>query len=337
MPSSSDQSINDNVTKREIEASINAPFTGYFDVAPGVWGMKDILVNIYMIQDLQTGDWVLIDAGLKSSAHKIQRMALQLFGDVAPKAIILTHGHFDHVGALTKLLGVWDVPVYAHSLELPYLTGRSSYPPPDPSVGGGLMSLMAFMYPHTPINLGEKVQALPEDFKVPFLQQWIYIHTPGHAPGHISLFREEDRVIIAGDAFVTTRQESVLCVMMQTKVVSRPPAYFTYDWGAAGESVHKLLYCNPEIVATGHGRPMRGKKMIEGLRRLNRHFYSKQIPSQGRYVYEPALVNADGVVKLPPPVKRDKQKWMFAAGLIAGFVVASVLIKANRGQRLLAR
>ena len=60
-----------------------------------------------------------------------------------PAAILLTHGHFDHVGALKTLAEEWDVPVYAHTLELPYLTGRSSYPPPDPSVGGGAMAAMS--------------------------------------------------------------------------------------------------------------------------------------------------------------------------------------------------
>jgi hypothetical protein len=45
-----------------------------------------------------------------------------------PAAIVMTHGHFDHVGALASLAERWDVPIYAHPLELPYLDGRSSYP-----------------------------------------------------------------------------------------------------------------------------------------------------------------------------------------------------------------
>ena len=135
-----------------------------FSVAPGVWGRKDVFVNFYMIKDAGTNDWVLVDAGLKWSAPKIKEMASHLFGkNNRPKAIIQTHGHFDHVGSLKKLAEEWDVPVYAHQLEVPYLTGQSSYPPPDPTVGGGMMATMAFVYPKTPINIWKHIKVLPAD------------------------------------------------------------------------------------------------------------------------------------------------------------------------------
>ena len=103
-----------------------------------------------MIQDLESDDWVLVDTGLKWSAPKIKEMAAYLLEhESKPKAIILTHGHFDHVGSVAKLAEEWDVPVYAHHLEIPYLTGQSDYPPPDPTVGGGLMATMSFLYPNS--------------------------------------------------------------------------------------------------------------------------------------------------------------------------------------------
>src|SRR5687768_16996515 len=127
-------------------------------------------------------------------------MAKDIFGaESKPSSIILTHGHFDHVGALASLLEEWDVPVYAHEQELPYLTGQSSYPPPDPSVGGGLISTMSFLFPAGPIDVGQYVKSLPFDNTIPELPGWKFIHTSGHAPGHISLFREHDKVLIAGD------------------------------------------------------------------------------------------------------------------------------------------
>ena len=193
----------------------------FFTVAPGVWGMKEIFVNVYMILNPFDGNWVLVDTGLRSSSKNIKKMARHLFGENAkPAAIILTHGHFDHSGSVEKLAEEWNVPVYAHYLEVPYLTGKSSYPPPDPTVGGGLMSLMSWTYPRGPVNIWNHLNVLPEDGNVPGLPEWKYIHTPGHAPGHISLYRENDRVLIAGDALMTTRVESVLSVLLQSKSVS---------------------------------------------------------------------------------------------------------------------
>lgn len=272
-----------------------------FSVAPGVWGRKDIFVNYYMIQDQTTGAWALVDAGLKWSAPKIRKMAEELFGEgTKPAAIILTHGHFDHVGALAKLIAEWNVPVYAHSLELPYLTGQSAYPPPDPTVGGGLMSAMSWMYPKGPINVQDYVRTLPNDNSIPEMPEWKYIHTPGHAPGHISLFRESDRVLIAGDAFVTTKAESAAYALSGVKHLSGPPKYYTCNWASAELSVIKLAALDPETAATGHGKLMRGEELRGALAHLSTHFKTVALPVEGRYVNEPAVTNEQGVMFLPP-------------------------------------
>jgi glyoxylase-like metal-dependent hydrolase (beta-lactamase superfamily II) len=61
------------------------------------------------------------------TAALIPRAAATRFGPAArPAAIILTHGHFDHAGALDELAERWDAPIYAHELEEPYLTGRAA-------------------------------------------------------------------------------------------------------------------------------------------------------------------------------------------------------------------
>jgi glyoxylase-like metal-dependent hydrolase (beta-lactamase superfamily II) len=272
-----------------------------FTVAPGVWGRKDVFVNFYFIQDEHDDQWVLVDSGLKWSAPKIKEMAAHLFGpDSIPKAIILTHGHFDHVGSVEKLADEWDVPVYAHHLEIPYLTGESDYPPADPTVGGGLMATMSFLYPKSPINIWRFIKVLPPHGKIPVLSGWRYIETPGHSPGHISLFRDEDQVLIAGDAFVTTNQESLVSVVLQSKIVSGPPKYFTPDWFSARASVNELVNLNPKTAATGHGQPMRGRELKEALSELNENFTQKAVPEQGRYVQSPAVTDDNGIVSLPP-------------------------------------
>jgi len=307
------------------------PGKDYFEVTPGVWGMKIVFVNIYMIATGTGKEWVLIDAGLKGSAGNIHKMAADLFGvNNAPVAIVLTHGHFDHIGALKDLLENWDSPVYAHSLELPYLTGLSSYPPPDPTVGGGLMSTLSAMYPKNPIDLGMQVYLLPENGSIPHLPEWLSIFTPGHAPGHVSLWRQRDRLIIAGDAFVTTKQESAFSVATQKKEVSGPPKYFTPDWIAAAASVKKLRDLHPAIAVTGHGKPMYGKELTNGLDYLISHFEEVAVPTQGRYVKEPAKANKRGVQYVPP-----KPFNPVVAFAVAGLVTLAIYLSVKHYKKQL--
>jgi glyoxylase-like metal-dependent hydrolase (beta-lactamase superfamily II) len=271
-----------------------------FTVAEGVWGRKDAFVNYYMIEDQTSGKWALVDAGLKWSASTIKHMANEIFGEGSrPSAIILTHGHFDHTGALVKLASEWKVPVYAHALELPYLTGKSSYPPADSSVGGGIMSLMSFLYPKAPINIVKYVKALPDDNTIPGFPEWKYIHTPGHTPGHVSLFREKDKVLIAGDAFSTTKVESAVYALTHLPALGGPPKFLTTNWASAKLSVIKLAALDPEIVAAGHGKPMHGETMRKQLNNLSRNFDHIAVPATGRYVNEPSLANEQGVLSIP--------------------------------------
>src|SRR6476661_8936110 len=138
----------------------------FVEVARGVAFMRCAMVNVAAIGD--HSGWVLVDAALGGYAPEIRAAAEARFGaDTPPRAIVLSHGHFDHVGSLETLLEWWDVPVYAHRLEMPYLTGRSPYPPPDPLVGRGSMALLSRLYPRGPSDLGSRVRELPEDGSVP--------------------------------------------------------------------------------------------------------------------------------------------------------------------------
>lgn len=285
-------------------------------VAPGVLGLPTLIVNVYFVGD-QSG-WVLVDTGMPRFAGSIRKAAEQCFGaGTKPQAIVLTHGHFDHVGSLESLLKVWDVPVYAHKLELPYLTGLSHYPPPDPTVGGGAMSMMSKMFPTKPINLGSRVRPLPLVGELPEMPGWEIIHTPGHAPGHVSFFRKRDAVLIAGDAFVTTKQESFWSVVTRKKEINGPPAYFTQDWEAAQRSVEHLANLEPSVVATGHGLPMRGEKMRSDLRHLAQYFTLEAVPAQGRYVNHPAVFNEAGVDYIPPANSSPVPKILAGVGIAA--------------------
>ncbi|SDI28906.1 MBL fold metallo-hydrolase [Alteribacillus bidgolensis] len=230
-------------------------------------------------------EWVLIDAGMPKSADIIKETADELFGkNHTPQAIILTHGHFDHVGAVEELAEAWKIPVYAHEQEMPFLTGVKNYPEPDTSVEGGLVAKLSRMFPNEGIDLGDNVQVLPADGTVPEMEGWRWVHTPGHTPGHISLFHEEDRTLIVGDAFVTVKQEYLYKVMMQEKEISGPPRYLTTDWKAARSSVEQLKNLNPEAAVTGHGLPMEGKELKHALETLASNFDDIAVPDHGKFV-----------------------------------------------------
>ena len=269
-----------------IPMTSSSTYTGE-EIAPGLFYYTLQVVNFCMVENPDPDDgWVLVDAGMPKKADEIISVAEKRFGaHNRPRAIILTHGHFDHTGSVIELVKHWDVPVYAHESELPYLTGEKNYPEPDPTVEGGMVAKMSAMFPHEAIHLGSDIEPLPSDGSVPGMKGWQWIHTPGHTPGHVSLFRDEDRALIAGDAFITVRQDSLFKVLTQAQEVSGPPRYFTTDWEAARESVYKLEALKPNVAVTGHGVPMSGESLVTGLKKLVREFDRIAIPDYGKYLH----------------------------------------------------
>ena len=311
--------------------TLSRPLGRLYQVTHEVAYLRTAFVNVFFLGRPGAGDreWVLVDTGIPGSANRIRAAAARRFGPLSrPAAIILTHGHFDHVGAVKELAQEWDVVVYAHDAEMPYLTGRSAYPPPDPMVGGGAMAAMSFLYPKTPIDLGSRVAPLPADGTVPHAPRWRWIHTPGHTAGHVALFRDDDATVIAGDAFVTTRQESMLAVMEQRAEVNGPPMYFTPDWRAAANSVRALAGLRPRVAATGHGPPLHGEPMLEQLERLAHDFERVAMPRSGRYVGRPAVMDETGVVWVPP--RTVQSQLVLAAASVA---VGVLLIRGFNARR----
>jgi len=253
------------------------------EIAEGVAYTRLGIANVAYVQN--GNGWVLVDAGVWGTTNAILRAVEGRFGNRSrPDAIVLTHGHFDHVGALPDLAERWNVPIYAHVLEHPYLNGGQQYPPPDPSVGGGLMSALSRFFPRGPVDVSRWLTELPANGHLPVMPGWQWIHTPGHTPGHISLWRESDRTLIAGDAFITTAQESAYAVLAQEPELHGPPMYYTTDWTNAEASVTRLAGLEPEVVITGHGPPLHGPAMRESLHQLAERFEVVAIPPQGRYV-----------------------------------------------------
>lgn len=196
------------------------------NIAPGVSGLRIAFVNIFAVAHDESS-WTLVDAALPFTATLIRRWAEKNFRK-PPTQIVLTHGHFDHVSAAGELAGEWNIPVYAHRLEFPYLTGEREYPPPNAGAGGGLMSLLSPVYPRGPVNLGERLRELPiagaGSKAAPLIPGWEVLQTPGHTAGHVSFWRPEDRVLIAGDALCTTKPESFFeAALLQQPELHGPP------------------------------------------------------------------------------------------------------------------
>ena len=292
-------------------------------------------VNVYFVETGTPGEWILIDTGLPGSEKEIIAAADKLFyPGTHPEAIILTHGHLDHMGSAKELAQHWKVPVIVHPLELPYVTARALYPPSDPTVGGSLAFMSRFFPTQLP-NLTSVAEAMPlDDEHPPYLKQWRWLHVPGHAPGQLAFFREADRTLIGGDAFATTDHESIPAVLLGLPKISVAGAPFNYNWQQCHESVQVLAALEPKAIGCGHGPIIAGPAAAAGLRALANDY---QLPTQGRYLQEPALVDGSGVEHLPPPVEDKLPKQAAAVGLGLLLAGAGWLLVGGRRKKRRAR
>ena len=290
-------------------------------VADGVFHTKILFVGAYFVKTQDS--WVLIDTGLPKSEGKSRRAAENHFGaGTKPSAIILTHGHFDHAGAALELAKLWNVLIYAHRLEMPYLTGKSDYPPQDSSMGGAIAQMARF-FPHSGYDFRDRVRKLPESGEIAEMPGWMIQHTPGHTHGHISLWRESDRTLLAGDALATMDLDSWISNVTEKQEFCSPPKPFTSDWQAAQRSIEMLADLEPNSVGAGHGQPIIGAFTAQKLKEFARNF---KPPQKGRYVKSPAIADETGVISVPPPVPDNVKVVASAAAAVgAGFALAGLI------------
>ncbi len=128
----------------------------------------------------------VVDPGMASGEDARELMDYLSAEGLIPDAIFLTHGHFDHVWGVERLLALRPVPVYMHDSDRPILEDGAS-------IFRGMESFKALRhsFPTVPVADGEIITSAGTAWKV--------LHTPGHSPGCVCYYSEENSLLIAGD------------------------------------------------------------------------------------------------------------------------------------------
>jgi len=139
-----------------------------------------VSTNCYLVINEETKETVVIDLG-GSPDYFINHIKNE---GLTVRAVLLTHGHFDHILGLPDFLKEFDVPVYAHQDELPLLADASLNLSASYTKGYTFTDVIA-------IQDEEVLQLAGMQFKA--------IHTAGHTNGGVCYYVEEEQVLFSGD------------------------------------------------------------------------------------------------------------------------------------------
>lgn len=251
------------------------------EIAPGVYwlmlGRGWRAVNVYLAR--AGSGWALIDAGWKGDAAAIAAAAEEVFGKDAPAAsVLLTHVHPDHSGAAHELARRWDCRVWVHPRELPIALGevdaiRHGSGPLDRWLILPAMRCAGRRRRERLLareSLAGVAEVLDPGEEPPGLPGWRALQTPGHTPGHVAFLRSEDDVVLTGDALATVELNALPGMVLGRRGLSAAPWITTWDWTAARASASALAALQPSVLAGGHGEPMSGAELQDGLRKYLR-------------------------------------------------------------------
>ncbi|KLU67722.1 putative metallo-hydrolase YflN [Desulfosporosinus acididurans] len=183
--------------------------------------------HVYVVTGLHT---FLVDSGMPGQEDRILKYLNSIGLDpTAAEGIILTHYDIDHVGSAVILQKTMKCPLYAHSLEIPFINGQLK----RHGIKRWLPLLTRPIYGK--LTIPENICSL-KDQKL--FGEWEIIPTPGHTPGHIVLYR--NGVAIVGDLF-------------QGGELRLAPKFFTWDKEKLIESARTITSRPLRWILPGHG------------------------------------------------------------------------------------
>jgi hydroxyacylglutathione hydrolase len=193
-------------------------------------------INAYLVGK------VLVDTGLAASAGKLA----PIVREHGVEAIALTHAHGDHVGSARKLADEFGLPVWAgandrEATESGKAVKKAPFDRPGLSLVAGILGDFKGVAVARTLAEGDELAA---GFTV--------IDTPGHSSGHVSFWRESDRVVICGDVFFNMHLFTTVPGLRQ------PPGPFTFDPPLNRKSERKVAALEPSVAGFGHGPVLEG-------------------------------------------------------------------------------